>query len=137
MKVNACASELTERGMRWSNNYSWTDAEGSAQFGSEDRPPTALRAAAASDVVGAISADIFVILMVPGVSHRGAWLEFGARLGQNKEAHVVMQGRAEMFFFNHPCVVKHQRWQDFVLAMFPEAGYDSLAVVEAHPPHQI
>jgi len=124
--VKQYARDLEDRGLRWCNGYAWASFEQVI----EDEGILALKgqentlvAMAARDIAGAVGASIFVAVMCPEHTQRGSFVEIGARLGHYREAHIVMNGYKDMFFFHHPNVVVHETWTDFMLALFPHSGY--------------
>ena len=125
--VRQYATELEERGMRWCNNYAWAsfeeviESEGMLmeQLGGENT----VIAMSSRDIAGAVGASVFVVIMCPDTTQRGSFVELGARLGHYREAHIVMNDYKDMFFFHHPNCIKHESWEDFMLALFPHEGY--------------
>jgi len=103
-QVRELAGFLHERhGMRWANDHDWT------QFDADDwdlnHPQVGLLWA--QDLAAAVSADLFIHIVVPGTSH-GSHAELGARCGATKEAHVVLAGGADYVVYRHPCVRLYQ-----------------------------
>ena len=125
-RVQQYATTLEEFGLRWCNNYAWAsheqviEDEGILALAGQENTLVAM---AARDIAGAVGATIFVGVMCPEFTQRGSFVELGARLGHYREAHIILNGYKDMFFFHHPNVVVHQTWSDFVLAMFPDLGY--------------
>jgi len=125
--VKQYAADLETYGMRWANNYAWAsyeeiiEQEGllMEQVGGENT----VVAMASRDIAGAVGASLFVVVMCPEFTQRGSFVELGARVGHYREAHIVMNGYKDMFFFHHPNCVKHETWKDFMLALFPQSGY--------------
>ncbi len=125
--VKQRAADLEERGMRWCNNYAWASFEEVIEkegllmttAGGENT----VVAMASRDIAGAVGASVFVVLMCPQFTQRGSFVELGARLGHYREAHIIMNGYKDMFFFHHPNCVRHQNWSEFMLALFPQHGY--------------
>ena len=125
--VKRYASELEERGMRWCNNYAWASFEEVIEnegmlmekLGGENT----VVAMASRDIAGAVGCSVFVAVMCSQYTQRGSFVELGARLGHYREAHIVMDGYKDMFFFHHPNIIKHENWKEFMLAMFPHQGY--------------
>lgn len=127
--VKGYAADLEACGMRWCNNYAWASFEEVVEqdgllletAGGDNT----LAAMASRDIAGAVGANLFVTVMCPEYTMRGSFVELGARLGHYKEAHIVLNGYKDMFFFHHPNIVVHKNWRDFMLAMFPNTGYIS------------
>ena len=125
------AAELQERGLSWVNEYVWMDMparlwDASITLKRKDYSDE-MAGAMARDVSGAVAADVFVLLQVPDVrpskTHNGVDFECGARIGANKEAHVIIPNDDfDYEFFMHPCVVVHRNWEEFMLATFPFQG---------------
>lgn len=130
--VKFAAADLEERGMRWCNNYAWASFEEVIEkeglllkTAGGDNTVVAM---ASRDIAGAVGASVFVAIMCPEVTQRGSFVELGARLGQYREAHIILNGYRDMFFFRHPNCITYETWKDFMLAMFP---------LEAYIPHSI
>jgi hypothetical protein len=123
-EVRQLAGDLEDRGMRWVNNYSWaTDIINLQQLEKDaEKDPYILPGLAARDIAGAVGCSVFVAVL-SGTESKGTYCEIGARLGVNREAHIVLNGHERYFFYHHPCVVLHRNWRDFMLAMFPHEGY--------------
>jgi hypothetical protein len=133
--VQSYARDLEDRGLRWCNGYAWAafeeiiEQEGIIALKGQENTLVAM---AARDIAGAVGASIFVAVMCPEYTQRGSFVELGARLGHYREAHVVLDGYKDMFFFHHPNVVRHETWADFMLALFPHSGYipDSIGLTD-------
>lgn len=126
--VKNYAAELVERGLRWCNNYAWASYEELVEAEGElleaaTKDDNTLVAMASRDIAGAVGASVFVLVMCPEFTMRGSFVELGSRLGHYREAHVVLDGYKDMFFFHHPNVIVHENWKDFMVAMFPHLGY--------------
>lgn len=127
--VQQYAKDLQERGLRWCNNYAWASFEEVVEqeglllntVGGDNT----LVAMASRDIAGAVGCSVFVAVMCPDFTQRGSFVELGARLGHYREAHIVLNGYKDMFFFRHPNVITHATWKDFMLAMFPHEAYIS------------
>jgi len=125
-QVRSCAADLQDRGMRWCNDYAWSSYEQVIEendIKGEKASENTLTAMASRDICGAIGASLFVLVMCPQYTMRGSFVEMGARVGNHRECHVVLNGYKDMFFFHHPNVVTHATWRDFMLALFPFEGY--------------
>lgn len=125
--VKRFAADLEERGMRWCNNYAWAafeeviEKEGLLMENAGGA--NTIVAMASRDIAGAVGCSVFVVIMCPEYTQRGSFVELGARLGHYREAHVVMNGYKDMFFFHHPNCMKYETWEEFMLAMFPHEAY--------------
>lgn len=105
------AHYLQDKGMRWVYNHDWTLEESAPQ----GDPKTALLML--RDLQSAVGADIFVLLLKSPLTI-GAHVELGARLGVNKEAHLVVQGTTDWHpFHDHPGVVRHDDLDAFINAI--------------------
>lgn len=103
------ADFLVEQGFNWSLGHDWTRyTDKDAPLGS---PQGELLVAA--DIMAAVAADLFVLLRTNVTSH-GAHAEFGARLGANKEAHVIVQDGPDHLFYYHPLVVRYTDTEAFL-----------------------
>jgi len=103
------ADYLSERGFDWSCSHNWT------RYTEKDAPLGSIQGGllVVADIMAAISADLFVLLRTDVTSH-GAHAELGARLGANKEAHVILQGSPDHLFYYHPLVLRHDTIEDFL-----------------------
>ncbi len=102
------ANQLTEYGLRWFADWNWTKL-----ILAEVDDPTRITGNIAGDVSAAIGCDVFILYTGPDDSRSMSWAEFGARLGQHKEAHVITNGYQDVFW-KHPCVRTHETWEDFL-----------------------
>lgn len=130
--VRGYAKDLEQHDLRWCNNYAWASyeevIEQEGMIKDEVGLENTLTAMASRDIAGAVGASIFVLIMCPDYTMRGSFVELGARIGHYREAHVVLNDYKDMFFFHHPNIVCHKTWEDFMLAMFPTAGYIPISV---------
>lgn len=120
-QVLKLAKDLEEQGMRWVNGWCWATQSEELQERIPEGPETRT-IVAARDISGAVGASLFVSI-ISGEEDKGTFFELGARVGNNREAHIVLQGHDAYCFYYHPCVVLHKNWRDFILAMFPHSGY--------------
>lgn len=100
--------------MRWANNHDWT------QINEEDIDPKGHEAALlwAQDLASAVAADLFVHLVMPGVTSHGSHAELGARCATGREANVVLLEGADWHIcYLHPNVVLHDSLEDFAATM--------------------
>ena len=102
------ADYLQDKGLRWVYGHNWTLEE----HAPPGDPKTALLML--RDLQSAVGADIFVLLLKSPLTI-GAHVELGARLGVNKEAHLVLQGTIAWHpFHDHPGIVKHHDLDSFI-----------------------
>jgi hypothetical protein len=108
-QTSKLADLLCEQGLNWACAHDWTRyTEKDAPFGT---PQAGLLVVA--DIMSALAADLFVLLRTNVVSH-GAHAELGARLGANKEAHLILQDADDHLFYYHPLVVRYPTMEDFL-----------------------
>jgi len=110
--------QLYEYGLRWFNDWNWTslilrEAENAA----------CVPGNIAGDISASIGCDVFILYAHPDDPRTMSWAEFGARIGQHKEAHVIMNGYDDVFW-KHPCVRTHETWEDFLLWLIEDYGLD-------------
>jgi hypothetical protein len=103
------ADYLIERGFNWACGHDWT------RYTEKDAPLGSMQGGllVAADIMAALAADLFVLLRTDVTSH-GAHAELGARLGANREAHLILQDAADHLFYYHPLVVRHALVEDFL-----------------------
>ena len=106
------AQRLQQMGLRWAYNHDWTKFEVAAP----NDPQTKLTML--FDLQAAVGADLFVLLLASPLTV-GCHVELGARIGVNKEAHIVLQGiDAWHPFHDHPGIVKHKTFEDLLRFIF-------------------
>jgi hypothetical protein len=121
------AKDLEQRGLRWVNNHPWvTDEVNMLQMGKSSKDlengPVIRAGLAAKDICGASGAALFVAV-ISNHSQRGVFFEIGARIGANKEAHIIIEdGTKDYLFYHHPCALIYESWNDFIMACFPFEG---------------
>lgn len=101
---------------RWANNWDWTVHE---PWDHNKHTDDVACAIAARDISGAVAADVFVLLLDKKHegSGRGSYAEFGARVGTNQEAYVILNGESGHPFWKHPCAIVHDTTASFRNAM--------------------
>jgi hypothetical protein len=98
-RARHCMDALQAQG--WENSIDWTGLSA----------PACIWPAVARDEIDAVgNVDLFVVL-ADTVPIRGALVELGARLYSRKVAHVIGDVG---FFTNHPNVIQHDSWEEFL-----------------------
>jgi hypothetical protein len=105
------AESLVHYGLRWIGGWNWTE------FTPPDFQTRTSRAGCvAGDICAAVGADLFAVYALPeqGLT-TGAAAEFGARISHSREAHVILNESEDHLFFHHPCVIRHDDWDAFMV----------------------